>query len=379
MKFLHMILVNLRRKRLRTILTVGSFAAALFLFGLLVIINQSLDQGTSTAGANRLVVRNRVSIIMPLPFAYRDRIKRIPGVKEVTFLVWFGGVYQDRKNFFANMAIESKSMRRVYPEYVIPEDQWKEFIKDRQGCIVGKDLAKRFDWKLGDRVPLEGTIWRGTWEFNVRCIYDVEEADMAASDFWFHYDYLEEQRPFFKGTVGWYTVLVDDPANAALAAKTIDEHFTNSPYETKTQTEKAFLTGFANQIGNIRLLLLSVGAVVFFTLLLVTGNTMAIAIRERTVELAVLKTLGFPDTVVLRLVVIESLVIAALGGALGLILVKLLTLGGDPTGGLLTSFYLPPAAMLIGFALALLSGVIIGVVPGLSAMRLRIVDALRKV
>lgn len=379
MRFLHLILANLRRKKFRTVLTAGSFTVALFLFGLLVIIERALNQGVDVAGANRLVVRNRVSIIMPLPFAYRERIKQLPGVDEATFFVWFGGVYQDPKNFFPNFAIDPESLRRVFPEYIIPDEQWKDFLEDRQACMVGSHLSGRFDWKAGDRIPLEGTIWQGTWEFNIRGIFDARETDISTNDLWFHYDYLEEQRPFFKGTVGWYTVRVNDPTEAVQVAQAIDERFANSPYETKTETEKAFLTGWANQIGNIRLLLTSVGAVVLLTLLLVTGNTMAISVRERTGELAVMKTVGFFDRSVLFLVIAESLVVSAVGGAIGLTLVKLLTMAGDPTGGFLPVFSIEPSEMLYGFGLALLLGAVAGLIPGLGAMRLRIVDALRRI
>ncbi|UCD56245.1 MAG: ABC transporter permease [Candidatus Hydrogenedentota bacterium] len=379
MRFLHLILANLRRKKFRTVLTVGSFTVALFLFGLLVIIERALNQGADVAGANRLVVRNRVSIIMPLPFAYRERIMQLPGVDEVTFFVWFGGVYQDPKNFFPNFAVDAKTLRRVFPEYIIPDAEWKGFLEDRQACLVGHDLSERFEWKVGDRIPLEGAIWQGTWEFNIRGVFDVKESDISTSELWFHYDYLEEQRPFFKGTVGWYTTRVDDPGEAARVAQAIDDRFANSPYETKTETEKAFLTGFANQIGNIRLLLTSVGAVVFLTLLLVTGNTMAMSVRERTGELAVMKTVGFHDRSVLFLVIAESLAVSSVGGAFGVVLAKLLTVAGDPTGGFLPVFSIEPSEMLYGFGLAILLGAVAGLIPGLGAMRLRIVDALRKV
>jgi putative ABC transport system permease protein len=213
----------------------------------------------------------------------------------------------------------------------------------------------------------------------VRGIYKVQRKELEASELWFKYDYLEEQRPFFKGTVGWYVVKVDDPTNSLQVAQAIDERFRNSPFETKTQTEKAFASGFANQIGNIRLLILTVGGVVFFTLLLVTGNSIAIAVRERTNELAVMKTVGFSDVSVLLLVMVESLVMAGIGGGLGLALAKLFTLGGDPTRGMLPNFFLPGRSMVAGFGLALVAGAAAAIVPAVGAMRLKIVDALRKV
>jgi len=379
MKFLHLIVVNLKRKKLRTLLTIGSFMVALFLFGLLMTIKMALSGGVDLAGADRVVVLNRVSLIMPLPIAYKEQIQRIPHVADVTFAAWFGGYYQDMKNFFPNYAVDSESFHRIYREYIIPSDQWAAYMADRQGCIISPQLTKRFGFKLGDRVPLEGTIWQGTWQFNVRGIYRVERRELQTSELWFHYDYLEEQRQFFKGTVGWYVVKVDDPANGLAVATAIDERFRNSPFETKTETEKAFAAGFANQIGNIRLLILTVGGVVFFTLLLVTGNSVAIAVRERTNELAVMKTVGFSDLSILLLVMAESLVMAAVGGGVGLALAKVFTLGGDPTGGMLTYFYLPGKSIAGGFGLALAAGAAAGVIPAVGAMRLKIVDALRKV
>ncbi|UCF06767.1 MAG: ABC transporter permease [bacterium] len=379
MKYLHLILRNLTRKKLRAVLTIGSFMVALFLFGMLVTIDSSLSGGLDVASANRLVIRNKVSLIMPLPISYAERMRQMEGIEEVTHFVWFGGVYQDAKNFFANYTIEPETVRRVYPEYLIPDEQWDTFLEDRQAALVGKDLAKRFGWKVGDRVPLEGTIWQGVWEFNVRGIYDVSTKDLPTSDFWFHYDYLEEQRPFLKGTTGWYTVRVTDPSMSADVAGAIDERFANSPYETKTETERAFIAGFVNQMGNIRLLMISIGSVVFFTLLLVTGNTMAISVRERFGEIAVMKTVGFSDGSVLGLIIAESFTIAALGSVIGLGLAKLVTLGGDPTGGILQVFYLGFDDMALGFGLSLVVGIAAGLIPGLNAMRLRIVDALRRV
>jgi len=378
-KYLHLILVNLKRKKIRTALTAGSFLAALFLFGLLMTIKTALGSGVDVAGANRIVVRNRVSLIMPLPIAYQEQIRQIPHVEEATFATWFGGYYQEMKNFFPNYAIDPETYRRVYPEYRFPEADWKAFVADRQGCIISPPLVDRFKFKVGDRVPLEGTIWAGTWEFNVRAVYDVERREMMTSELWFQYPYLEERRPFFKGTVGWYVVKVDDPASAVTVAQKIDDRFANSPYETKTETEKAFAASFANQIGNIRLLILSIGSVVFFTLLLVTGNSMAIAVRERTGELAVMKTVGFTDISILSLVMAESLLIAAVGGGAGLVLAKLFTLAGDPTGGMLAYFYLRGEDFALGLVLALAAGAVAGFVPAMGAMRLKIVNALRRV
>ncbi len=379
MKYHHLLLANLLRRPLRTGLTVGSFAVALFLFGILAVVRGAFHQGIDVAGTDRLVIVNKVSLIQPLPFAYRDRLLRIPGVIQATFATWFGGVYQDERNFFPQFAIDREHYRELFPEFNIPNDQWQAFLADREGCVIGVGLAERFGWKLGDRIPIRGTIFPGSWEFNVRAIYKGGRTQDDTSQFWFRWDYLDERRPFGKGFVGWYTVRLANPDDAVRVVRAIDEEFANSPFETKTDTEKAFAASFVKQMGNIEFLILSIGSVVFFTLLLVSGNTMAIAVRERVRELAVLKAVGFSDAFALGLVLAETLVVATAGGGLGVGLAKLFTLRGDPTGGLLPFFYLPPRAMAAGIGLAVAVGLLAGLLPALAAMRLRVVDALRRV
>jgi putative ABC transport system permease protein len=380
MKYFPLILANLFRKKLRTTLTIGSFAVALFLFGLLSVVRGAFNQGVDVAGADRLIVINKTSLIQPLPISYDDRILHIPGVKRVTFDSWFGGVYQEEKNFFPQFAIDPDNQRQVFPELAVPEDQWKAFVEDRQGAIAGAQTAKRFGWKVGDRIPIKATIFGGeTWEFNLRGIYTAAREGDDLTQFWFHNKYLDERRTFTKGQVGWYTVKLDNSDKAVGVAKTIDDMFANSPYETKTETEKAFAMSFAKQAGNIEFLILVIGAVVFFTLLLVTGNTMAISVRERMGELAVLKAVGFGDRFVLFFILGESLLISSVGGIIGLALCKLLTLSGDPTGGFFPFFQLSAFAILLGFVVSLLVGILAGILPATSAMRLRVVSALRKV
>mgnify|MGYP001814288957 FL=1 len=379
MKYLPFIFRNLFRKKTRTVLTVGSIAVALFLYGLLVAIETGLNAGVDVAGVDRLIVRNKISLIMPLPLSYQERLRQIDNVSEATFATWFGAIYQEPKNFFPQFAIDTETYRTVFPEFEISDDEWRSFLTDQEGAVVGKRTADRFGWKVGDRIPLQGTIWTGTWEFNIRAIYEGSRSGDDESQFWFHWKFLEESRRWGKGTVGWYTVKVDDTDQAVAVTKAIDERFSNSAYETSTETEQAFAAGFAKQIGNIRMLILSIGAVVLFTLLLVTGNTMAMAVRERVPELGVLKTLGFGDRTVLFLVLAESLVIATVGGTLGVGLAKLFTLGGDPTGGMLPVFYLSSGEMLLGLGIAIFVGLAAGSIPALTAMNLRIVDALRRV
>jgi putative ABC transport system permease protein len=380
MKYLSLIKANLLRKKLRTTLTIGSFVVALFLFGFLAIIHGAFNQGVDVAGVDRLMTINKVSIIQPLPISYRDQILRIPGVKRVTFDVWFGGIYQDPKNFFPSFAIDTENQREVYPELQVADDQWKAFLDDREGAIVGPNTAKRFGWKIGDRIPLQAPIYGGTYEFNLRGIYHGAREGDDLSQFWIQYKYLDEHRPAaLKGQIGWYTVKLDSPDDAPRVVKAIDNMFANSPFETKSETLQAMAASWVKQAGNIEFLILAIGGVVFFTLLLVTGNTMALAVRERIGELAVLKAVGFSDRFVLVLVLAESILIALVGGAIGLALAKLWTLLGDPTGGMLQSFTLPTLFMLLGIACALVVGVLAGILPATSAMRLRVVDALRRV
>lgn len=373
-----LVLANLARKKVRTGLTAGSFAVALFLFGVLAVIRISFSGGVDVAGADRLTIINRTSLIMPLPLAYRDRLLQVEGVADVTFASWFGGVYQDERNFFPQFAVPD-NYARVFPEFVIPDDQMQAFLSDREGAIVGRGTAERFGWTLGDRIPIRGTIFPGTWEFNIRGIYEGRRAGDDLTQFWFRHAYLDERRVWGKGLVGWYTVRLANPDDAPRVLKEIDARFANSSFETQTQTEREFAAAFVKQMGNIQLIIMVIGTVVFLTLLLVTGNTMAMAVRERTNEIAVLKTLGFGDVTVLGLVLAESLATAGVGGAIGLLLAKLFTLGGDPTGGMLPFFYLPGGAVVTGFAVALGVGLAAGLLPALAAMRLRVADALRKV
>jgi putative ABC transport system permease protein len=379
MKFSRIILANLFRKKVRLLLTIGSFAVALFLFAFLGVVRDAFSR-TDLASADRLVIINRTSIINPIPLSYRDKILRIPGVKAVTHNNWFGGTYIDEKNFFPQFVIDPENQRKVVPELIVPDDQWNAFLKDREGAIVGARTMERFHWKIGDRIPIKTTMW-GSWEFNIDGVYHGKRPGDDETQFWFQWDYFEERVPqTFKGQIGWYVVKVDNPDDAPRIAKAIDAEFANSPNETKTETESTFAAGWVKQFGNIKFLIVTIGAVVFFTLLLVTGNTMAISVRERTGELAVLKAIGFSDRKVLAFVLGESLVIAVVGGllGLGLALVAVPLLSRALTG-LVPVLFLSPTILLFGFVAALFVGFISGFLPGLGAMRMRVVNALRRV
>jgi putative ABC transport system permease protein len=379
MNTVSLLFVNFRRKRIRTILTVCSFAIALFLFGLLAVIHAAFYKGVEVAGVDRLVVRNRISLIMPLPYSYNEKLKKIDGINLTTYAFWFGGVYQSESNFFPQFAVDTDTYAGMFPEFSIPPGQWKAFVEDRQGCVIGRKLADRFKWKVGDRIPLKGTIFPGKWEFNVRAIFDGKSTSDDTSQFWFQYKYLEEQSVLLKGLVGWYYVRIDDSDRAAEISRKIDSEFANSSYETISETERAFTAAFVKQFGNIKLIILVIGGVVFFTLLLITGSNMAMSIRERTSDIGIMKTLGFSGTRILFMVLSESLLIAVVGGSIGLGLAKLFTLRGDPTGGLLTYFYLDGKSIGLGLAAVAGIGLAAGIIPAVQSMRLKIVDALRRV
>jgi putative ABC transport system permease protein len=382
MKFSRLIFANLFRKKVRLILTIGSFAVALFLFAFLAVVRDAFGRGADVAGADRLVIINRTSIINPIPLSYRDKILRIPGVKYVTHNNWFGGIYKDEKNFFPQFVIDPENQRQVVPELIVPDDQWNAFVKDRQGAIAGARTAQRFGWKIGDRIPIKTTLYGGgAWEFNLVGIYHGKRPQDDETQFWFQWDYFEEKIPErVKGQTGWYVLRLNSPDDAVRVAKTIDAEFANSPFETKTQTESAFAASWVKQFGNIQFLILSIGVVVFFTLLLVTGNTMAISVRERTSELAVFKAIGFSDRAVLFFVLAESLVIALIGGLLGLALAMLAVPAlAKALNGLLPSLVLAPAILGLGLIVAIAVGIISGLLPGISAMRMRVVNALRRV
>ncbi|HZU21951.1 MAG TPA: FtsX-like permease family protein [Terriglobales bacterium] len=383
MKFRSLIFANLFRKKLRLVLTIGSFAVALFLFSFLAVVRGAFNRGADIAGADRLVTINRVSIIQPLPLSYRDKILRIPGVKAVTHNNWFGGVYQEEKNFFPQFVIDTENQRQVMSELQVPDDQWQAFLKDREGAIVGARTAQRFGWKIGDRVPIKNVSYgtAATWEFNIDGIYHSDRPGGDETQFWFQWDYFEERVPqSFKGNVGWYVVKLDSPDYAVSVAKAIDDMAGNSSFETKTETESQFAAGWVKQFGNIQFLVVTIGSVVFFTLLLVTGNTMAISVRERINELAILKAIGFNDRAVLFFVLSESLTIALIGGLLGLGLAMLAVPAlGNALNGLLPALVLSKAILVAGLGSAVIVGVASGLLPGIGAMRMRVVNALRRV
>lgn len=383
MRFLPLIWCSLLRRKLRTLLTAVCIVVAFILFGYLSAIGQALNQGVSVAGADRLIVRHRVSITQPLPISYLRRMAGVSGVQAVTHASWFGGIYQDPKNFFAQMAVVPEDYLRMYPEFLLSEADKQAWFRNRTGAIVGRKTAERFEWEVGDRIPLQATVWGKkdggrTWEFDLVAIYDGAEPGTDTTNFFFHYDYFDESRSFGEGLVGWYLVRVANPARADRVAAEIDKLFANSSAETKAETEGAFLRGWARQIGDITTIMAAILSAVFLTILFVAGNTMAQSVRERTEELGVLKALGFTHRQVLVLVLAESGLLAVTGGAVGLAVAWVLIAQGDPTGGTLPMFYFPRGDVVRGVGYALLLGVLAGTLPAWQAMRLQIADALRR-
>jgi putative ABC transport system permease protein len=381
MKFLHLIWMNVWRRKVRTIFTLLSVFIAFLLFGIVMTIKTAFGIGVDIAGLDRLVLINKVTLILPLPFSYQARLQQVPGVEQVTHYTWFNGAYQEPTNVLSTMAVQPESFLDIYKEFRIPQEQIENWLKDRQGAIVGRDLAARYGWKIGDRIPLISPAWnpKDPWEFNISGLYDGESS-VDKTQFFFQYDYLEENREeATRGTVGWYVVKIADASKAVELSRTFDTMFANSGAETKTTTEKGFIEGFAKQVGDIGTITVAISAIVLFMFGLVAASTMAQSVRERTNELAVLKTLGFTDAAILTLVFCESLFITLSAGGLGLAAAWLIVQGGDPTGGLLPIFVLPAQMIAAGIVLMILMGMVAGLAPALAAMRLRITDALRKV
>jgi putative ABC transport system permease protein len=383
MKYLPLIWRNVWRRKFRTTFTLLSIFVAFLLFGILMTIKSAFSFGVDVAGLDRLVLIHKVSLIMPLPISYKTQLEQVPGVELVTHQSWFGGVYQDPANFFANIAVEPESFLKVYREFRIPPEQIKAWLGDRQGAVIGRDLAERFNWNVGDRVPLTATIFQPkgggqTWEFNISGIYDGDDG-VDKTQFFFRYDYLDENRAIGEGWVGWYVVKIADASQSVDLSRSFDAMFANSAAETKTTTEKGFVEGFAKQVGDIGTMMIAISSTVLFMFGLVAASTMAQSVRERTNEIAVLKTLGFTDPSILLLVLAESLFIVAVGGGIGLGLAWLFVQQGDPTGGLLPIFVLPTRDVVMGVGLMIAMGVLAGVLPAFAAMRLSITDALRRV
>lgn len=383
MKYLHLLWANLQRKRLRTWLTIASIVVAFLLFGVLQTMRAALTGGASLAGVDRLMTIHKVSLIQPLPSSYLNRVRAIDGIRVATSLNWFGGVYQEDRNQLPVMTVDPETFFAVYPEYQLPPDQQAAFLNDRTAAIVGEIPAKKFGWKVGDTIPMRSNIFTNTngstvWDMKIAGIYTTTNNSDNQS-IYFHYDYLNEARTFGRDNIGWIVTRVADPSRSAEIARKIDALFANSSTETKTSTEKAFIQGFANQMGNIGAIVTAVASAVFFTLLLVIANTISQSVRERTNELAVMKTLGFSSFNVTAMVLAEALLLTLLGAAIGLGLASLLSVGlAQALAQFFPALGMPPSTFAIGAAIAVVLGALAGALPSAQAWQLKIVDALRK-
>ena len=393
MKYLPYVLKHLRKNWIRTGSTVIGMAVCIFLFCTLQTVLTALDASLQSASASRLWTRHAVSLVFTLPLSYKPRIAAVPGVRNVAIATWFGGVYQKPENFFANFAVEMPEYLSIYPEFIVPEDQKQALLADRRGILIGKGLAQKYGWKIGDTFQMESTIppYRvgRPFEFVVRAIYDADLVRYPGTDMsqaFFHHKYLyEAARGNSYVQAGTYVVEINDPSQVAEVSKAIDALFENSDSQTKTETEGAFVAGFIAMIGNLSVLLNGIGLAVTFTSLLVTANTMSMAVRERRTEIAVLKTLGFPGGLVLVLIVAEAMVLGLLGGAIGIGLgagTIQAMMGAPFVGQLLAGFPsmgLTPAIAIEALGIALAIGFLAGLPPALVAYRSRITETLRTV
>jgi len=382
MKFAGLVVKSARRNKRRTALTVISVAMAVFLFAALRAVLDGFHSAVEASSSTRIVTIRSTSLIFSMPTTHAETIKTVAGVRDITWANWFGGIYKDPSNFFGQFAIEPESYLRMFPEIILTPQEKTAFLEDRTGCIVGEGLVKKFGWKIGDRIVLQVGIpiyGRQDYEFTVRGIYKAGSSAVDNMTMLFHWKYADE-RSIVRNQAGWFVSEIANPDQAAQVAGAIDKKFENSPYETKTDTEKAFQTTFASMFGNLDLLLGSIALAVVITTLFVAGNTMAMAVRERTTEIAVMRTLGFPARTIFLLVESEGLAISVIGGAIGIALARAFVSSETlAVGGFVPPFGVSARNVVVGLLLSALIGILAGIVPAMMASRLRIVDALRRV
>ena len=383
MKLLALILKNAFRHKFRSLLTIIGIAMAVTAFGVLRTVITAWYAGVDAAATDRLIVRQAVSFIFPLPLAYKERIESVPGVEAVTYMNWFGGVYIDKKNFFARMAVDAEKAFDVYPEYMVAPAELETFKKERNACVIGRDLASQYNLKLGDNMTLEGDIFPGRWDFVIRGIYQPKFAHTDATQMFFQWDYLNERLlaewPARANDVGWYVAKIGDPSQAAAISEQIDALFKNSSAETKTETENEFTRGFISASGAILSAMSFMSFTIVVIIMLVLANTMMMSARERTREYAVFKTLGFSVPQISRLILGESLVLSALGGALGLLLTFPLVAGfaAAVPKGWFPVFAVEPVTIFLLVIAVLFIAVASSLFPIRRVATTRIVDGLR--
>jgi putative ABC transport system permease protein len=383
MKVFKLIFKNTLRHKLRTTLTILGIAIAVMAFGLLRTVVTAWYSGVEASAANRLITRQAVSFIFPLPYSYRDQIAKLPGVETVTYMNWFQGVYIDKNQFFGRLAVDPETIFDVYPEFLIDESELEAFKRERGACVIGSELAKRYNLKIGDVVPIDGDIYPGKWEFVVRAVYRPRDKSTDATQMFFHWQYLDErlrqEESTRAGEVGWYVVQISDPAQSGAISSSIDALFQNSRAETKTETERAFQQGFVAAAGAIITAMNVMSFVIVGLIMLVLGNTMIMSARERTREYAVFKTLGFTGGHLAGLILGESLLISVLGGGFGLFLTAPLIEGfaAFVPKGWFPIFNLESITMILAASSAILVGVVASLFPIQRAIGTRIVDGLR--
>ena len=385
MKVFKLIFKNALRHKLRSALTILGIAIAVMAFGLLRTVVTAWYAGVEASAANRLITRQAVSFIFPLPYSYRDQIAKLHGVEQVTYLNWFQGVYIDKNQFFARMAVDPETLFDVYPEFLIDSAQLQTFKRERNSCVVGLDLAKQYGFKIGDIIQIDGDIYPGTWQFVVRGIYRPRDKSTDATQMFFHWLYLDERMkqdsPGRAGQVGWYVVRIADPSQSGAISNQIDALFKNSRAETKSETERAFQQGFIAAAGAIITAMNFMSFVIIGIIMLVVGNTMIMSARERTREYAVFKTLGFSAGHLVGLILGESMLISVLGGGLGLFLTFPFVAGfaAAVPKGFFPVFNIEPITVVLAVSSALVVGVVASIFPIQRALTTKIVDGLRHV
>ena len=383
MKVFKLIFKNALRHKLRSSLTIVGIAVAVIAFGLLRTVVTVWYSSVDAAEADRLVTRQAVSFIFPLPLSYKDKIASINGVSDVTFANWFGGVYKDKNNFFARLAVDPDTYFDVYPEYLVGKKEMEAFKKERNSCIIGADIAKQYKLKVGDLMTLDGDIFPGQWDFVIRGIYTGKNKNTDQTQMIFHWDYVNErmkvESPGRANEVGWYVVQIKDPQKSADISEKIDALFKNSTAETKTETEKAFTQGFVSASGAIISAMDFMSFAIVGIIMLVLANTMIMAARERTREYAVFKTLGFSSKHIVGLILGESLLISAIGGGIGLAFTFPIVAGFEQIipKGFFPFFFIEPITVFLAVTAIILIGVLSAIFPIQRAVRTKIVDGFR--
>ena len=384
MFFLKLIFKNVFRAKLRSLLTITGLVIAIVAFGLLQTVVDAWFAGANASSASRMVTRNAISLVFPMPTYYRERMRSIEGVKSITLLNWFGGIYKEPRNFFPQFAVDHENFFEMYPEFLMPAEQLLAFKRDRQGAVVGRRLADEFGWKIGDTIPIRGTIFPGTWNFTLRAIFEGKDETTITRQFYFHWDYINEflKQKFPKrgDQIGTFVIEVKDPSRAADIGRAIDTEFKNSLAETLTETEKAFQLGFVAQSEAIVVAIRIVSFVVIFVIMAVVANTMAMTARERLAEYATLKALGFSPGFVAALIFGEALMLSLIGAGIGILLsIPVAKAFGIATQAVFAVFKISPSTFGLQLACALAVGFVAALVPSWRSARIKIVDGLRHV